>query len=79
VTDTGLPTIDVRTIPPRERHPRIFGTFESLAPGTALEVVADHEPKHLRMQFEAMYPQAFTWDLTEAGPWVYRVRIERTA
>lgn len=26
-------TLDVRAIPPRDRHPLIFGTFDALAPG----------------------------------------------
>lgn len=34
--------IGVRSIPPRERHPVIFTTFERLAPGAALELVNDH-------------------------------------
>ena len=29
-------TIDVRQIPPRERHPLIFNTFDTLIPGDGL-------------------------------------------
>ena len=32
-------TIDVRTIPPRERHPLIFSTFAELKPGHAVLLV----------------------------------------
>ena len=37
----------MRTIVPRERHPLIFGTFRKLAPGDALLLVNDHDPKSL--------------------------------
>ena len=43
--------IDVRTIAPRERHPLIFSAFDSLAPGEALELVNDHDPRPLFYQF----------------------------
>jgi len=31
--------LDLRTIPPRERHPLIFGRFDALATGQALQLV----------------------------------------
>ncbi|WP_243092647.1 DUF2249 domain-containing protein, partial [Thermus hydrothermalis] len=31
--------LDVRPIPPRERHPRIFGVFDSLEPGESFVLV----------------------------------------
>ncbi len=36
--------IDVRTIPPRDRHPLIFQTFDALAVGESFELVNDHAP-----------------------------------
>ena len=33
----AAPRIDVRTIAPRDRHPLIFSTFNSLAAGQAME------------------------------------------
>ena len=75
--DQATTTLDVREIPPRERHPRIFTTFESLAPGGAFELVNDHDPKPLQYQFEAEFPDRFTWDYQETGPEVWRVRIGR--
>jgi uncharacterized protein (DUF2249 family) len=44
--------LDLRTIPPRERHPLIFGRFDALATGQALQLVNDHNPQPLRYQFE---------------------------
>lgn len=71
-------TLDVRTIPPRERHPLIFGTFDSLQPGDALLLVNDHDPKPLFYQFQAESKNEFTWDYLEKGPDVWRVRIGKS-
>ena len=70
-------TLDVREIPPRDRHPRIFTTFDALSPGEAFELVNDHDPKPLRYQFEAEHTGCFTWDYLDQGPEVWRVRIGR--
>lgn len=71
--------IDVREIPPRERHPLIFSTFENLADGQAFRLVNDHDPKPLFYQFSAEYPGSFEWAYEEQGPDVWQVRIARTA
>ncbi len=71
--------IDVREMPPRERHPRIFSTFDSLAPGQAFLLVNDHDPKPLYYQFAAERAGQFTWDYLEQGPKVWRVRIGKVA
>lgn len=71
--------LDVRTIPPRERHPRIFSTFEALPLNGAFVLVNDHDPKPLYYQFQAERSGAFTWDYERQGPDVWCVRIRRTA
>ena len=68
-------TIDVRPIPPRERHPRIFATYQALVPGAFFYLVNDHDPKPLRYQFAAEYPDSFVWEYLESGPEVWKVRI----
>jgi uncharacterized protein (DUF2249 family) len=71
------PRIDVRTIAPRERHPLIFSTFGSLAPGEAMELVNDHDPRPLYYQFDAEMPGQFGWTYLERGPQTWRVSIQR--
>jgi uncharacterized protein (DUF2249 family) len=39
--------IDVRGLPPHERHRKVLELFNALKPGEALSVVNDHEPVHL--------------------------------
>ena len=77
MTAAASATIDVRTIPPRERHPLIFDTFRSLAPGAAFLLVNDHDPKPLYYQFEAEHRGAFRWEYLESGPDVWKVRIAK--
>ena len=73
----GETVVDVRDVPPRDRHPMIFATFDALEPGEALELVNDHDPRPLSYQFAAERPDQFTWDYREEGPEVWRVRIGR--
>ncbi len=70
-----IQTLDVRTLPPRERHPRIFDLFDQLQPGQTFELVNDHDPKPLYYQFNVERGHSFTWDYLEQGPEVWRVRI----
>lgn len=69
--------LDVRVIPPREKHPTIFQTFEALQPGEAFVLVNDHDPFPLRHQFEAERRDQFEWEYLEQGPQVWRVRIAK--
>jgi regulator of cell morphogenesis and NO signaling len=71
--------LDVRTIPPREKHPAIFRTFDALPPGEGFTLINDHDPFPLRHQFNAVRSNQFTWDYLERGPVVWRVRIEKNA
>ena len=71
-------TVDVRSIVPRERHPLIFATFRELAPGEAMLLVNDHDPKPLYYQFQAEMGGAFNWEYLESGPEVWQVRIAKS-
>ncbi len=71
--------LDVRHLPPPQRHPLIFQTFEALRPGEGFHLVNDHDPKPLYYQFAAERPGQFTWEYLEQGPEVWRVRIGKPA
>jgi uncharacterized protein (DUF2249 family) len=45
--------LDLREIPPPQRHPKIFDAFEELESGDALTLVNDHEPTPLYHQMAA--------------------------
>ena len=74
---TNTRTLDVRVIPPREKHPTIFQTFASLQPGESFVLVNDHDPKPLRYQFEAEHAGEYGWQYLEQGPAVWRVEISK--
>ncbi|MHB1005337.1 MAG: DUF2249 domain-containing protein [Chloroflexota bacterium] len=69
-------TLDVREMPPWERHPTIFEAFEALAVGDTLKLVNDHEPKPLYYQFTVERPGQVEWQSEEVGPreWVARIK-----
>ncbi|MEO8168977.1 MAG: DUF2249 domain-containing protein [bacterium] len=71
--------LDVRLIPPGQRHPRIFKTFDALASGEAMLLISDHEPRPLFYMFQAERSGQFQWDYVEQGPVVWRVNITKTA
>lgn len=71
--------LDVRSIPVKERHARIFATFESLSPGRTLTVVSDHEPRPLRAEFGQRYPGKTVWNQRQIGDGRWEARIERVA
>jgi len=71
--------LDVRQIPPHDRHERIFGLFDALAPGDYFEFQNNHDPVPLRVQLMAQWPAQFAWDYIEAGPERWHVRITRKA
>jgi len=77
--ESGMKQLDVRTIPPRERHPLIFRTFDELEPGSAFELVNDHDPKPLYYQFQAERAGTIAWEYLEQGPVEWRVKVSKTA
>ncbi len=72
-------SIDVRTIPPRERHTLIFGSFDALQTGTSLLLINDHDPRPLYYQFEERRAGQFDWTYLQAGPDLWRVQIGKTS
>ncbi len=75
----SIATLDVRVIPPRERHPLIFTRLDALSLGEALVLVNDHDPKPLRYQLMAERPEQFAWEPQEEGPEEWKIRISRVA
>lgn len=68
--------LDVRSIPPWERHPKIFELFDGMAPGDTLVLTNDHDPRPLRYQFMMEREGQFEWDSAEKGPreWVATIK-----
>lgn len=46
-------TLDLRDVPPPERHPKIFDAFDALESGETLTLINDHEPRPLYYEMAA--------------------------
>lgn len=74
---TATRELDVRVIPPRDKHPSIFRTLDELGSGESLMLINDHDPKPLRYQLDAERPDSYDWQYVAEGPEEWRVRITR--
>ncbi len=71
------PVLDARTIPHDIRHAAIFGALDSLAGGSALVLVAPHDPQPLLAQARARYPEGIDIEYLERGPEAWHIRLQR--
>lgn len=71
--------LDVRVLPGREKHARIFQRWLALPVGGFFVLLNDHDPVPLYYQFEAQFRGAFDWHYLLQGPEEFRVRITKTA
>ncbi|MGD9987777.1 DUF2249 domain-containing protein [Pseudonocardia sp.] len=70
--------LDVRPLRKPDKHPTIFRTYDALAVGESFVLVNNHDPKHLRDEFDADLPGGHGWEYVERGP-VWKVRISKLA
>ena len=75
MTENITKTLDVRNIQPRDRHPKIFNTFDSLNAGDKMILINDHDPKPLKYQLEAERTGQFDWEYIQTGPEEWKVEI----
>ncbi|MFB6466065.1 DUF2249 domain-containing protein [Cytobacillus sp. Hz8] len=68
-------TVNVPDYPPREKHPTIFRTFDSLNAGEFMLLINDHDPKPLLYQFMMERQDQFIWKYLEEGPETWKVSI----
>ena len=72
-------TLDVRQMPPWERHPKIFEIIDNLGVGDTLKLVNDHDPRPLHYQILAERPGQFEYASREEGTREWVARITRVA
>ncbi|HKV84168.1 MAG TPA: DUF2249 domain-containing protein [Ktedonobacterales bacterium] len=70
--------LDVRTVPPAQRHPLIFQTFDALGDGEAFVLLNDHDPKPLYYQLTAERSGKVNWEYVAQGPLEWQVRIGKS-
>lgn len=72
----SIKTLDLRNMPPFERHSKIFDTWNGLKEEETLRIINDHEPKPLYYQFEAEHKGRFEWNYQKQGPedWIFTIK-----
>lgn len=73
------PVLDGRAIPHAIRHAAIFGALDSLEAGSAMVLIAPHNPAALLKQAEDRYGGTLSVSYLRQEPEEYHVRLERTA
>lgn len=68
-------TLDLRELPPRERHERIFDVYHHLPINGTIKLINDHDPKPLYYQFQAEHPGEVSWEPQEQGPETWVINI----
>lgn len=71
--------LDVRQMRKPDKHPAIFATYEALAVGESFILVNDHDPKHLREEFETDHPGGYEWEYVSREPRTWRIQITKRA
>lgn len=71
--------LDVRMLRKPDKHPAIFRTYDGLDVDESFVLVNNHDPKHLRDEFEIEHPGSYSWDYVDTGPKEWRVRIGKHA
>lgn len=79
IAELAESVVDVRDIAPQNRHTIVFQSFDRLAPGGSMQVIAEHDPRPLRYLFDVRHGARCEWKYLERGPHRWRVRLRRNA
>ncbi|MFB7243842.1 cation-binding protein [Streptomyces populi] len=73
--EAAEPELDVREVPHALRHATVFGALDAVPAGTAMVLVAPHDPLPLLAQIEQRNPGIFSVEYLESGPEAWRLRL----
>jgi len=71
--------LDVRPLPKPGKHPAIFQAYGALGVSESFVFVNDHDPRHLRDEFEVEHPGGYAWEYLARERGAYRIRITKLA
>ena len=71
--------LDVRPLRKPDKHPAIFQAYDALTAGESFALVNNHDPRHLRDEFDAEHPGSYGWDYLSTGPRTWRIKITKLA
>jgi uncharacterized protein (DUF2249 family)/quercetin dioxygenase-like cupin family protein len=69
--------LDVRSLRRPDKHPAIFAAYGDLPVGASFVLINDHDPKHLREEFESDYGGSFGWEYLVREIRNWRIRITK--
>lgn len=75
---SGVPEFDARPVAHAIRHATVFGALDAVPAGSALVLVAPHEPVPLLAQLQRRQPDVFSIEYLQRGPDVWRLLLTRT-
>ncbi|MET7986786.1 DUF2249 domain-containing protein [Streptomyces sp. NPDC005281] len=73
--EAAEPELDVREVPHALRHATVFGALDAVPAGTAMVLIAPHDPLPLLAQIEQRNPGIFSVEYLERGPEAWRLRL----
>ncbi|MEU2287749.1 DUF2249 domain-containing protein [Streptomyces sp. NPDC013178] len=73
--EANEPELDVRDVPHALRHATVFGALDAVPAGTAMVLIAHHDPLPLLAQIEQRSPGVFAVEYLERGPEAWRLRL----
>lgn len=76
---TAIPELDAREYRKPERHPAIFASYSKLPVGGSFILLNDHDPLHLREEFEADHPGSHGWEYLDTTDGAWRIQITKLA
>lgn len=71
--------LDVRQLRKPDKHPAIFAAYADLPVGASFVLVNDHDPKHLREEFESDHGGSYGWEYLSRDIRNWRIRITKLA
>jgi uncharacterized protein (DUF2249 family)/quercetin dioxygenase-like cupin family protein len=71
--------LDVRPLPKPGKHPAIFQAYSALGVGESFVLVNDHDPRHLRDEFEVEHPGGYGWEYLARERGGYRIKLTKLA
>jgi uncharacterized protein (DUF2249 family) len=69
--------LDVRPLRKADKHPTVFAAYNALGHGESVVLVNNHDPIHMREEFETEHPGSYDWDYLERGPREWRIEIRK--
>jgi uncharacterized protein (DUF2249 family) len=69
--------LDLRGAAPSQRDAAAIAAFRALTLGASLDIVDDHDPQPLFLQFQREAPGNFSWLYREFGPDAWRVEVRK--